>query len=73
MSVNATAVQGACNAASESTCEHLCRSCCDPAALSQAAAAGLSFSTILALLIQYGPQVMAIIQQIIDSLKPKTP
>ncbi len=52
--------------------KHLKASGCDDATIASAKAAGVPFSLIFQLLMQFGPAAFAIIQQIIDAWK-KTP
>lgn len=63
---------------SEAQCEELCKevlshsdfNCCKQACKVSGVGAGISFSLILALMMKYGPQAIALIKEIIDQLQP---
>lgn len=65
---------------SEAQCKHMLKAtlcdedfkCCENLCSMQAAGAvgGVSFSLILALVLKYGPQVVAILKEVIDQMSP---
>jgi len=61
-----------CNEAQKTQLKSACPPDCH-AAVDQLAAAGLNFGLILQLIVQYGPQLAAIAQQIIAALTPHAP
>lgn len=65
--------QAACEAVPEEHAEKLCRACChaDSHLFDEARAAGLGWSQILSLMLQFGPQFAAVLEALLASLKPK--